>query len=184
MAGRLIESLATTDALAELFSDTSVLQAMLDFEVGLARAQARLGLCPARQRMQSPRLAKPEAVRRREAREGRAAGRRLADPAGKSVDRKRACERLRRCGIRSLGRHQSGRGRHRTGPPAQTGAPSSGIRSGPSGKRFAAARRDPREYCDAGAHSVASSAADHLRTQGRGVARLDSSLQSEAHICI
>ena len=46
MAGRLIESLATTDALAELFSDTSVLQAMLDFEVGLARAQAKVGLVP------------------------------------------------------------------------------------------------------------------------------------------
>ena len=30
MAGRLIESMATTEALAELFSDTSVLQAMLD----------------------------------------------------------------------------------------------------------------------------------------------------------
>ena len=39
MAGRLIESLATTEALAELFSDRSVLQAMLDFEVGLARAR-------------------------------------------------------------------------------------------------------------------------------------------------
>ncbi len=46
MAARLIESLATTDAFAELFSDASVLQAMLDFEVGLARAQARVGIVP------------------------------------------------------------------------------------------------------------------------------------------
>lgn len=43
---RLIESLATTDSLAELFSDQSVLQALLDFEVALARAEARLGIVP------------------------------------------------------------------------------------------------------------------------------------------
>ncbi|MGH9538493.1 MAG: 3-carboxy-cis,cis-muconate cycloisomerase [Terriglobales bacterium] len=46
MAARLIESLATTEAFAELFSDASVLQAMLDFEVGLARAEARVGIVP------------------------------------------------------------------------------------------------------------------------------------------
>ena len=43
---RLIESLATTDSLAELFSDQSVLQALLDFEVALARAEARVGIIP------------------------------------------------------------------------------------------------------------------------------------------
>jgi 3-carboxy-cis,cis-muconate cycloisomerase len=43
---RLIESLATTEALAEVFSDSSVLQAMLDFEVALARAEARVGTVP------------------------------------------------------------------------------------------------------------------------------------------
>ena len=46
MAGRLIESLATTDAFAELFSDASVLQAMLDFEAALAGAEARVGIVP------------------------------------------------------------------------------------------------------------------------------------------
>src|SRR5581483_10136298 len=43
---RLIESLVTTEALAGLFSDGSVLQAMLDFEVALARAAARCRLIP------------------------------------------------------------------------------------------------------------------------------------------
>lgn len=43
---RLIESLATTAPLAELFSDQSVLQALLDFEVALARAEARAGIVP------------------------------------------------------------------------------------------------------------------------------------------
>jgi 3-carboxy-cis,cis-muconate cycloisomerase len=46
MPARLIDSLATTDAMAELFSDQSVLQAMLDFEVALARAEAGVGVIP------------------------------------------------------------------------------------------------------------------------------------------
>jgi 3-carboxy-cis,cis-muconate cycloisomerase len=46
MSGRLIESLATTPALAALFSDESVLQAMLQFETALARAEAQSGVIP------------------------------------------------------------------------------------------------------------------------------------------
>jgi len=46
MSSRLIDSLATTPALAELFSDESVLGAMLDFEAALARAEARTGVIP------------------------------------------------------------------------------------------------------------------------------------------
>jgi 3-carboxy-cis,cis-muconate cycloisomerase len=46
MSVRLIESLATTEPLAELFSDESLLGAMLEFEVALARAEARLGMMP------------------------------------------------------------------------------------------------------------------------------------------
>ncbi len=46
MSARLIESLATTPALAEVFSDESVLGAMLEFEAALARAVARLGVIP------------------------------------------------------------------------------------------------------------------------------------------
>jgi 3-carboxy-cis,cis-muconate cycloisomerase len=46
MSMRLIDSLATTPALAELFSDESVLRAMLDFESALARAEARAGVIP------------------------------------------------------------------------------------------------------------------------------------------
>jgi 3-carboxy-cis,cis-muconate cycloisomerase len=47
MSGRLIESLATTPALAALFSDESVLQAMLEFETALARAEGQAGVIPA-----------------------------------------------------------------------------------------------------------------------------------------
>ena len=45
---RLIDSVATTEALAAIFSDTAMLQAMLDFEVALAAVQAELGLIPGR----------------------------------------------------------------------------------------------------------------------------------------
>jgi 3-carboxy-cis,cis-muconate cycloisomerase len=44
----LTDCLATTDALAGIFSDESVLQAMLDFEAALARAAARAGVVPDR----------------------------------------------------------------------------------------------------------------------------------------
>jgi 3-carboxy-cis,cis-muconate cycloisomerase len=47
MSSRLIDSLATTDALAEVFSDRAILQAMLGFEAALARAEAKAGLIPA-----------------------------------------------------------------------------------------------------------------------------------------
>ncbi len=46
MPVRLIDSLATTEPLANLFSDESVLQALLDFEAALARAEARSGVIP------------------------------------------------------------------------------------------------------------------------------------------
>ena len=43
---RLVDSLCTTDALAELFGDASVLQAMLDVEAALAGAAAAAGAIP------------------------------------------------------------------------------------------------------------------------------------------
>ena len=46
LSARLIESLGTTEPLAEVFSDSSILQAMLDFEVALARAEAGAGIVP------------------------------------------------------------------------------------------------------------------------------------------
>src|SRR5947207_2378760 len=46
MSVRLIGSLSTTQALAELFSDQSVLRAMLDFEVALARVEAGFKIIP------------------------------------------------------------------------------------------------------------------------------------------
>lgn len=46
MAVRLIECLSTTGPLADLFSDESILQSMLQFEVALARVEAKLGAIP------------------------------------------------------------------------------------------------------------------------------------------
>ena len=46
MSARLLASLGTTEEFADLFSDSSVLEALLAFESALARAQACLGLIP------------------------------------------------------------------------------------------------------------------------------------------
>jgi 3-carboxy-cis,cis-muconate cycloisomerase len=46
MPVRLIESLATTAPLADVFSDDSVLRAMLAFEAALARVEGKLGIIP------------------------------------------------------------------------------------------------------------------------------------------
>jgi 3-carboxy-cis,cis-muconate cycloisomerase len=46
MTSRLLDTLGTTDALAEVFSDRNLLTAMLRFEVALARAESRLGVIP------------------------------------------------------------------------------------------------------------------------------------------
>jgi 3-carboxy-cis,cis-muconate cycloisomerase len=46
MPVKLIESLATTEPLSDVFSDKSVLQAMLDFEIALARVESALGIIP------------------------------------------------------------------------------------------------------------------------------------------
>jgi 3-carboxy-cis,cis-muconate cycloisomerase len=46
MASQLIECLVTTASLTEIFSDDALLQAMLDFESALARAEAAAGVIP------------------------------------------------------------------------------------------------------------------------------------------
>ena len=46
MATRLMDSLAATDRLSEVFSDASVLEALLEFETALARAEVRCGVIP------------------------------------------------------------------------------------------------------------------------------------------
>jgi 3-carboxy-cis,cis-muconate cycloisomerase len=46
MSVRLLESLVTTEPLAEVFSDRSVLAAMLQFETALARVEAQAGIIP------------------------------------------------------------------------------------------------------------------------------------------
>ena len=47
MSTRLTDSLASTESLSEIFCDAAVLQAMLDFESALARAEAQAGVIPA-----------------------------------------------------------------------------------------------------------------------------------------
>jgi len=62
MPVRLIESLATTEPLAALFSDHSILSAMLGFEAALARAEAHVGVIPAAAAEAIAKAARPEAL--------------------------------------------------------------------------------------------------------------------------
>src|SRR5215831_19377162 len=61
MAFRLIESLASTEPLANLFADESILHAMLNFEVALAKVESRLGIIPASAARSIAAAANPEA---------------------------------------------------------------------------------------------------------------------------
>jgi|SRR5215471_1891356 len=61
MAFRLIESVASTEPLANLFADESILHAMLDFEVALAKVESRLGIIPASAARSIAAAANPEA---------------------------------------------------------------------------------------------------------------------------
>ena len=60
MFTRLVESLAATEGLSRVFSDGSVLQAMLDFEAALARAEARCGVIPAQAAERIAEAARPD----------------------------------------------------------------------------------------------------------------------------
>jgi 3-carboxy-cis,cis-muconate cycloisomerase len=61
MFTRLFESLAATENLSRVFSDGSVLQAMLDFEAALARAEAKCDIIPDFAAAAISRAARPEA---------------------------------------------------------------------------------------------------------------------------
>jgi 3-carboxy-cis,cis-muconate cycloisomerase len=58
---RLIDSLASTPELAQIFSDRSIVQAMLDFAAALARAEAQVGVIPHSAAEAITRLSKAEA---------------------------------------------------------------------------------------------------------------------------
>jgi 3-carboxy-cis,cis-muconate cycloisomerase len=112
VAPRLTDPLGTTDALSALFSDSSVLQALLDVEVALARVQARLGLIPQSTAAAIGKVASRE-LRRRSRRSRREALRHDCRSIRRCADRVRARDRRRRRRVRALGRHQPGRRGHR-----------------------------------------------------------------------
>jgi 3-carboxy-cis,cis-muconate cycloisomerase len=66
----LIDSLVTTDALVEVFSDASVLEAMVAFEVALARAAASVGAIPTAAAEFIARAARPDAIDARDVARG------------------------------------------------------------------------------------------------------------------
>lgn len=60
MFARLVESSSTTPQMSELFSDRSILESMLAFEVGLARAEASLGVIPSAAVVAIEKAARPQ----------------------------------------------------------------------------------------------------------------------------
>ena len=62
MNSRLVENLASMPTYAEIFADGSLLQAMLDFEAALARAEASLGVIPASAATAISKAAKAESI--------------------------------------------------------------------------------------------------------------------------
>ena len=110
---RLLDPLFTTEAMRAIFSDHGRLQAMLDFEAALARAEARAGLIPQPPRRRSARNAAPNAsISTRSPQPGGASGQR-GDSAGAGTNRPGRGERCRSRALRALGCDQPGRDGYR-----------------------------------------------------------------------
>ena len=156
------------DAAAEARSPTRAwLQAMLDVEAALARAEAGVGLVPAaaaeaiaavlRRRPLRPRRDRPRRRARRQP--GASRSSRALIAAVRERDGRRP--------LRPLGRHQPGRPRHRrdAGRPPRARRSSLADLAGAAGAAAALAARAPR-HADGGPDAAAAGAADHLRAQG------------------
>ena len=169
MPSRLIDSLATTDALAEIFSDRSMLQAMLDFEAALAAGEAsRVSF-----RSAPPTPFPPPPGRGFRCRGNRAGSARVgngvdcaregADGARAGADAGRArrsctsARRVRTLPIRRCARDQPGARDPRRRP--------SRVSSG----TLRAVVRSACEHGHARADAASTCAADHVRPQGRGL---------------
>ena len=113
VTARIVDALATTEALSAIFGDASALQALLDVEAALARAQAAARRDSGRRRRGDHAGRRRRRLRRRRA---GARGPRVGDdrdPAGRRADRARRGDRSRRGALRPLGRHQPGHRRTR-----------------------------------------------------------------------
>ena len=112
MSSRLIDSLATTDALAEVFSDQSILQAMLDFEAALARAEAKAGVIPGRAAESISAAARAEGLDAAAiAREARGSGT-VSIPLVNALTARVEAHRCRERPVRALRRDEPGRCGH------------------------------------------------------------------------
>ena len=109
MSGRLIESLATTPALAAVFSDESVLGAMLEFETALARALGTDRIDSNGGIGRDHGGGKPAQFRYLRPRGCRVSSRNAGNSVGQNAHRSGAKDQQGRGAICSLGSHESGR---------------------------------------------------------------------------
>ncbi len=171
MSSRLIDSLATTDALAEVFSDRSILQAMLDFEAALARAEVKAGVIPEPRGRRDCRRGQGRALRRGGDRQEARELRNRLDSAREGAHGARAGGRRRERAVRPLRRDESGRRGLGDGPHASARPRHPRRRSRASRAHAPGVVRASRPDGDAGADAAAARAADHVRSQGRGLGR-------------
>ena len=171
MPVRLIDSLATTAPLAELFSDDSVLRAMLAFEAALARVEGKLGIIP---RAAASTISAVARTANLDAAAIAAEAPQSGTPAIpflRALDGERARAVPSGCRICALGRHQPGPLRYSAGPFVAESADD--LRSGPApaGAGVAASIATASADGDARPHMAAGRAAGHLWTESRGLVR-------------
>ena len=166
-SSHITDALVTTGELSELFADTSAIQAMLDVEAALARAESTLGIVPPPAAMAITKAARRQGVRR--CRIGsRGEGRRYdCDPARQGAHRTGSCHRSCRRGLRALGRDQPGHRRYRTRDPHRSGGRSDRARSRGTRHIAPCALGSSQRRCDDRTHGAAAGGADDVRPEGR-----------------
>ncbi|GHK51911.1 hypothetical protein KPZU09_16470 [Klebsiella pneumoniae] len=117
----LLTPMLRSSPLTDWFSDAQRVQDMLDFEAALAQAQAACGMVPPEAVGPIVAACRHEAIDFAALGEAAVGAGNLAIPLVKQLTARKSA-RSRGCALRSLGRYQPGRHRHRTGAPAARGA--------------------------------------------------------------
>ncbi len=117
----LLTPMLRSSPLTDWFSDAQRVQGMLDFEAALAQAQAACGMVPTAAVGPIVAACRHEAIDFTALGEAAVGAGNLAIPLVKQLTAQVKAGSGRRA-LRSLGRHQSGRHRHRSGAPAARGA--------------------------------------------------------------
>ena len=156
------------EELLDAVSGRAWLEAMLEFESALARAEAAAGIVPPKARRAIAEKCDGRSVRLRRSAPARALGRK---PPGAARARAARRRRRRRSPLRALGRDEPGRHGHRV-DARRAARPRPDPRRARRGSRppWRAGRVAPVD-ADGGTNAAAAGRADDVRVQGCGLAR-------------